>query len=102
MALSRKLVFFANRNTQKNMQLLDKIHTVFTAALRVHSTTVIIDCCSSVRGIAVYHHLPSCTFIIVVGVSAEFLSCIARSISETYITKRKPIGAALALELLIL
>ena len=29
----RKLVFFANRNTQKNMQLLDKIHTVFTAAL---------------------------------------------------------------------
>ena len=31
--LSRKLVFFANRNTQKNMQLLDKIHTVFTAAL---------------------------------------------------------------------
>ena len=32
--LSRKLVFFANRNTQKNMPLLDKIHTVFTAALR--------------------------------------------------------------------
>ena len=32
--LSRKLVFFANRNTQKNMQLFDKIHTVFTAALR--------------------------------------------------------------------
>ena len=32
--LSRKLVFFANRNTQKNMQLLDKIHTVFTAALK--------------------------------------------------------------------
>ena len=32
--LSRKLVFFANRNTQKNIQLLDKIHTVFTAALR--------------------------------------------------------------------
>ena len=31
--LSRKLVFFANRNTQKNMQLLDKIHTVFTTAL---------------------------------------------------------------------
>ena len=31
--LSRKLVFFANRNTQKNMQLLDKIQTVFTAAL---------------------------------------------------------------------
>ena len=31
--LSRKLVFFSNRNTQKNMQLLDKIHTVFTAAL---------------------------------------------------------------------
>ena len=31
--LSRKLVFFANRNTQKNMQLLDEIHTVFTAAL---------------------------------------------------------------------
>ena len=28
-------MFFANRNTQKNMQLLDKIHTVFTAALRV-------------------------------------------------------------------
>ena len=26
-------MFFANRNTQKNMQLLDKIHTVFTAAL---------------------------------------------------------------------
>ena len=33
--LSRKLVFFANRNTQKNMQLLYKIHTVFTAALRL-------------------------------------------------------------------
>ena len=33
--LSRKLVFFANRNTPKNMQLLDKIHTVFTAALRM-------------------------------------------------------------------
>ena len=33
-ALSRKLVFFANRNTQKNMQFLDKIHTVFTATLR--------------------------------------------------------------------
>ena len=33
--LSRKLVFFANRNTQRNMQLLDKIHTVFTAALIV-------------------------------------------------------------------
>ena len=32
--LSGKLVFFANRNTQKNMQLLDKIHTVFTAALK--------------------------------------------------------------------
>ena len=36
--LSKKLVLFANRNTQKNMQLLDKIHTrydtVFTAALR--------------------------------------------------------------------
>ena len=32
--LSRKLVFFANRNTPKNMQLLEKIHTVFTAALR--------------------------------------------------------------------
>ena len=31
--LSRILVFFANRNTQKNMQLLDKIHTVFAAAL---------------------------------------------------------------------
>ena len=31
--LSRKLVFFANRNTQKNMQFLDKIHTVFTATL---------------------------------------------------------------------
>ena len=31
--LSRKLVFFANRNTQKNMQLLDKVHAVFTAAL---------------------------------------------------------------------
>ena len=29
----RNLVFFANRNTQKNMQLLDKIHAVFTAAL---------------------------------------------------------------------
>ena len=29
----RKLVFFANRNTPKNMQLFDKIHTVFTAAL---------------------------------------------------------------------
>ena len=27
------LVFFANRNTQKNMQLLDKTHTLFTAAL---------------------------------------------------------------------
>ena len=26
-------MFFAKRNTQKNMQLLDKIHTVFTAAL---------------------------------------------------------------------
>ena len=26
-------MFFANRNTQKNKQLLDKIHTVFTAAL---------------------------------------------------------------------
>ena len=35
--LSRKLVFFANRNTQKNMQLLDKIHAVFTA-LRVPYT----------------------------------------------------------------
>ena len=34
--LSRKLVFFANRKTQKNMQLLDKIHTVFTAALNTH------------------------------------------------------------------
>ena len=29
------LVFFANRNTQKNMQLLDKIHTVFTAASKL-------------------------------------------------------------------
>ena len=37
--LSRKLVFFANRNTQKNMQLLDKIHTVFTAALIVGHPT---------------------------------------------------------------
>ena len=35
--LSRKLVFFANRNTQINMQLLDKIHTVFTAALTIPS-----------------------------------------------------------------
>ena len=26
-------MFFANRNTPKNMQFLDKIHTVFTAAL---------------------------------------------------------------------
>ena len=26
-------MFFANRNTQKNMQFLDKIHTVFTATL---------------------------------------------------------------------
>ena len=26
-------MFFANRNTPKNMHLLDKIHTVFTAAL---------------------------------------------------------------------
>ena len=30
---SSKLVFFANRNTPKNMQLLDEIHTVFTATL---------------------------------------------------------------------
>ena len=30
---SRKFMLFANRNTQKNMQLLDKIHFVFTAAL---------------------------------------------------------------------
>ena len=28
-ALSKKLVFFANRNTQKNMQLFDKIHTMY-------------------------------------------------------------------------
>ena len=26
-------MFFANRNTLKNMQFLDKIHTVFTATL---------------------------------------------------------------------
>ena len=26
-------MFFANRNTQKNMQFVDKIHTVFTATL---------------------------------------------------------------------
>ena len=39
--LSRKLVFFANRNTQKNMQLLDKIHTVFTAALTYAPSSII-------------------------------------------------------------
>ena len=36
--LSRKLVFFAD--TQKNMQLLDKIHTVFTAALTDRASTI--------------------------------------------------------------
>ena len=33
-------MFFANRNTQKNMQLLDKIHTVFTAALTDRASTI--------------------------------------------------------------
>ena len=32
-ALKQDISVFANRNTQKNMQLLDKIDTVFTAAL---------------------------------------------------------------------
>ena len=31
--LKQETSVFANRNTPKNMQLLDKIHTVFTAAL---------------------------------------------------------------------
>ena len=29
-------MFSVNRNTQKNMLLLDEIHTVFTAAIRFH------------------------------------------------------------------
>ena len=33
-ALKQEISVFANRNTQKNMQFLDKIHTVFTATLR--------------------------------------------------------------------
>ena len=33
-ALKQEISVFANRNTPKNMQFLDKIHTVFTAALR--------------------------------------------------------------------
>ena len=45
-ALKQEISVFANRNTQKNMQLLDKIHTVFTAALIVniweYSTTNIV------------------------------------------------------------
>ena len=39
-SLSRKLVFFANRNTPQKMQLLDKIHPVFTAALIQKSRAV--------------------------------------------------------------
>ena len=41
-ALKQEISAFANRNTQKNMQLLDKIYTVFTAALRI--TTVVGTC----------------------------------------------------------
>ena len=36
-------MFSVNRNTQKNMLLLDKIHTVFTAALRLHYTRLFPD-----------------------------------------------------------
>ena len=32
-AFKQEISVFANRNTQKNMQLFDKIHTVFTATL---------------------------------------------------------------------
>ena len=36
-------MFFANRNTQKNMQFLDKIQTVFTATLGVSSPFICIS-----------------------------------------------------------
>ena len=38
---STNFMFSMNRNTQKNMQLLDKIHTVFTAALTVSLKAVL-------------------------------------------------------------
>ena len=41
-------MFFANRNTQKSMQLLDKIHTVFTATLTLTDRASTIP--SDIRG----------------------------------------------------